>query len=86
MDPRNTTQQCSSCGAMPKYSIGLGDRWYDCYSCGLSLDRDVNAARNILSKGLSLGLAGTVAEVQGEEKHSGPSAEDPTAQKNIPVS
>ncbi len=97
VDPRNTTQQCSSCGAMPEYSIGLGDRWYDCYSCRLSLDRDVNAARNILSKGLSLGLAGTVAEVQGDlpaaqdaaqagEKHSGPSAEDPTAQKNIPVS
>jgi putative transposase len=46
VDPRNTTQDCSSCGI--KVSKGLGDRWHDCSHCGLSIDRDLNAARNIL--------------------------------------
>ncbi len=47
--PKNTTQQCSRCGALPKNPVGLDERWYDCYACGLSMDRDVNAAHNVLS-------------------------------------
>ncbi len=46
VDPRNTTQDCSGCGAMVQK--GLGDRQHDCPHCGLSIDRDLNAARNIL--------------------------------------
>lgn len=52
VDPRGTTQRCSGCGeTVPKT---LKDRWHDCPSCGLSLSRDHNAARNILGLGLSL--------------------------------
>lgn len=48
VDPRNTTQACSGCGVIvPK---GLKDRWHECPDCGLSLDRDENAARNILAR------------------------------------
>lgn len=49
VDPRNTTQSCSACGTLvPK---GLGDRVHAC-ACGLTLDRDHNAALNILARGL----------------------------------
>jgi len=48
VDPRNTTQDCSSCGArVPKE---LGERQHRCPHCELSIDRDLNAARNILSR------------------------------------
>ena len=55
VDPRNTTQDCSGCGMrVPK---GLGDRHHDCPHCGLSIDRDLNAARNILNRaGVGPGL------------------------------
>lgn len=46
VDPRYTSQACSGCGSLvPK---GLSIRQHDCPECGLRLDRDVNAARNIL--------------------------------------
>ena len=55
VDPRNTTQDCSGCGErVPKE---LGDRQHECPRCGLSIDRDLNAARNILNRaGVGLGL------------------------------
>jgi putative transposase len=52
VDPRNTTQACSSCGAMPEVRKSLSDRVHVC-PCGYVVDRDVNAARNILSLGRS---------------------------------
>jgi putative transposase len=55
VNPRNTTQDCSGCGArVPKE---LGDRQHECPHCGLSIDRDLNAARNILHRaGVGPGL------------------------------
>ncbi len=50
--PHYTTQQCSSCGGMPAAPIGLGVRSYQCDQCGLVLERDINAARNIRLRGL----------------------------------
>lgn len=50
VSPKNTTQECSVCGAMPQEKITLKDRVYNCGSCGQSMDRDLNAARNILFK------------------------------------
>lgn len=49
VNPRGTTQRCSGCGSL--VHKGLGDRWHDCAACGLSLDRDHNAALNILALG-----------------------------------
>ena len=55
VDPRNTTQDCSGCGA--KVPKELGDRQHECPHCGLSIDRDLNAARNILHRaGVGPGL------------------------------
>jgi len=51
VDPRGTTQQCSGCGeVVPK---ALNVRVHDCPHCGLILDRDLNAALNILARGLA---------------------------------
>ena len=48
-NPRGTSQECSGCDMpVPK---GLGVRVHACPHCGLVLDRDVNAARNIESRG-----------------------------------
>ncbi len=45
VNPNGTSQNCSSCGThVPKT---IADRWHSCPSCGLELDRDVNAAINI---------------------------------------
>ncbi len=50
LDARNTSQQCSACGALvPK---PLGERQHRC-ACGYQADRDVNAARNLLRLGES---------------------------------
>jgi putative transposase len=57
IDERFTTQTCSSCGSLPperpRGIAGLGIREWVCSECGASHDRDVNAARNILSLALS---------------------------------
>ncbi len=54
VNPKNTTKMCSNCGLLvPKE---LYERIHEC-SCGLVLDRDLNAAINILRLGReSLGL------------------------------
>lgn len=48
--PNGTSQDCSRCGATVKK--GLSTRTHVC-QCGCVLDRDQNAARNILSRGLA---------------------------------
>lgn len=58
---KNTTQICSSCGSLPETPITLKDRMYHCYACGVSIDRDTNAAVNVLHKGEFLHPAETFA-------------------------
>jgi len=46
--PHGTTTKCSRCGwNVPK---SLSDRFHACPNCGLKMDRDLNAAKNILLK------------------------------------
>ncbi len=55
--PQGTSQECSQCGTVVKKS--LSTRTHVC-RCGCVLDRDHNAARNILSRGLgTVGHTGT---------------------------
>ena len=50
VEPKGTSQKCSRCEALvPKL---LSERTHSCPYCGLVVDRDVNAARNILNRGL----------------------------------
>ena len=56
VDARYTSQDCSGCGYRPDGLEGrtkkkLSDRWHLCPMCGLSVDRDTNAAINILAIG-----------------------------------
>ena len=53
VDPRGTSQRCSKCGSVPEKAIDLNVRVYRCCSCGLRMDRDVNAAKNVLQRGLA---------------------------------
>lgn len=55
VDERYTTQTCSSCGSLPSTRprgiAGLGIREWTCCGCGVTHDRDVNAAKNVLALG-----------------------------------
>ncbi len=67
VDPRGTTIECSGCGKpVPK---DLSTRTHECTHCGLVLDRDHNAALNILKHGLGRSLAITA---EGQTTKVGP--------------
>ena len=51
IDPRQTSQECSQCGNIKK-DLKLSDRIYHCNVCGLTIDRDLNAAINVLRRGM----------------------------------
>ena len=48
INPAYTSQDCHQCGNRAKKK--LSERWHLCPMCGASLDRDTNAAINILTK------------------------------------
>ena len=54
--PQYTTQTCSSCGNVleEEKRLGLNEREWTCPVCGAHHDRDINSAKNILNKGISL--------------------------------
>ena len=52
VNPKGTSQICSGCGI--KVPKDLSVRIHDCPNCHLKIDRDVNAAKNILRAGLAL--------------------------------
>ena len=49
VNPKNTSQKCSNCGIIVKKDLSV--RSHNCI-CGLSIDRDLNAAINILNRGM----------------------------------
>lgn len=51
VNPARTSQACSGCGSIVVKSLSV--RTHICPDCGLTLDRDVNAACNILALGRS---------------------------------
>jgi len=50
VDPRNTSKTCSKCGS--KNKVG-SSKQYKCINCGVELNRDCNAARNLAENGAS---------------------------------
>jgi putative transposase len=66
INPRFTTQRCSRCGVHVKKSLSV--RTHRCPSCGYVVDRDVNAAQNILQAGAR--PSGTLADGLADEPRS----------------
>src|SRR2546426_1699235 len=76
--PQFTSQECSVCGALVKKSLSV--RTHSCTRCGLVLDRDHNAARNILARALACTLGHR--ETSGSpENASGQTASTPTPKR-----
>ena len=48
VDPKHTSQSCSACGKKAPKKLSLSVRTFNCQFCGNSIDRDHNAALNIL--------------------------------------
>lgn len=62
VDPKNTSKECTICGNIQ--DMPLSERVYHCPACGAITDRDVNAAINILKRGiLRQGLPSMLLEV-----------------------
>lgn len=65
VNPKGTSQNCSGCGErVPKT---LAERTHSCSNCGLELDRDYNAAINILN----LAVGHSVSKACGVRRNSG---------------
>ncbi|MCL6088984.1 MAG: transposase [Candidatus Marsarchaeota archaeon] len=58
VNPKDTSKECSRCHSI--VSKSLRERTHSCSFCGLMLDRDVNAALNILNRATA-GMAGSNA-------------------------
>jgi IS605 OrfB family transposase len=56
-----SSKTCSGCGVV-KTKLTLSERTYTCATCGLVLDRDVNAARNLAALAAQLDVAGSGPE------------------------
>jgi putative transposase len=66
VDPRNTSKRCSRCGTLVEKSLSV--RVHKCPVCGLEIDRDENAAINILALGLQcLGASPRSHPIHGAE-------------------
>jgi putative transposase len=70
VEPRGTSQTCSGCGAIVLKDLSV--RTHRCPECGLVLDRDVNAARNILARARQARLGPADQERSRNGKGHGP--------------
>jgi putative transposase len=65
-----SSKTCSACGVV-KAKLRLSERTFTCDSCGMSMDRDLNAARNLANlaeaagNSSSLSCGATVNEPDG---------------------
>jgi len=58
VDPRNTSQKCSSCGEPVPKSLAV--RTHASPSCAMAIDRDYNASLNILRAGIGAGALNVI--------------------------
>lgn len=61
-----SSQTCSACGARVKTKLDLRVRVFECAACGVRIDRDVNAARNIRAEAVRMHEAQQLAPGTGE--------------------
>lgn len=53
-----SSKTCSNCGSI-KDTLKLNDRIYKCENCGISIDRDLNASKNLADLGTTLKSRGS---------------------------
>ena len=68
VNPRGTSVECSICGSRMKPEE---NRQLKCQSCGFTVDRDVNAARNILARGVRFAPVALPVEAMVQEPSVG---------------
>ena len=68
VNPRNTSKTCSYCGNIIEEQ-SLDDREYHCSKCGLIMDRDDNAAVNVLNAGFKKVFNTFIIIKQKKSKH-----------------
>jgi len=66
--PYGTSVDCSSCGAKVPKTLSI--RLHQCYQCGLEMDRDENAALNILMRALK--AVGLIVSACGGQEDTQP--------------
>jgi putative transposase len=67
-----SSKTCSGCGAV-KTKLALSEREYECDTCGLVLDRDLNAARNLAALAAETTTAGSGSVVgRGADRKTRP--------------
>ena len=82
VDPMYTSRKCSVCGSI-KHDLELSDRIYHCEACGLTIDRDLNAAINIRNRGIAKVGRGT-PEVTPVEIRALPAMATPVVETGSP--
>ena len=70
--PQFTSQECSACGTLVKKSLSI--RTHICTGCSVVLDRDQNAALNILAKALERTVGHTGTDEDDSSNASGQTA------------
>ena len=66
VNPNGTSVKCSICGSRMA-RIPEENRQLKCRSCGFTVDRDVNAARNILARGVRFAPVALPVEAMVQE-------------------
>ena len=84
VNPRNTSLDCSRCKhRKPKRDLPLSARVYACEQCGLRLDRDVNAAINVLVRAFG-DEARQGGANPGSGRHTPTTGEGPQTPPSVP--
>ncbi len=79
-----SSKLCNKCKYI-KDDLTLKDRKWTCPSCSIELDRDVNAAKNILEQGLKIynSVLGTKSESKQKREEASPSGESMKHEANF---
>ncbi len=69
VNPNNTSQDCSGCRINVRKDLSL--RWHSCRDCYTELERDINAAINLLKRAIAdLKTVGLIVSACGGDSDS----------------